>query len=140
MTRRLRTPPKPAPCGRSTDRPPLADLSLRIPARAGSAWDRQGESEVAAGVGPPMRHRQPGRGELAFDPLAAELGRDLGAQLLPGGEQNLQIKRGDRHHLLEPGAQPHLDPLLFGIPPPDAVEGVEIEVGPTRPAEHAEKL
>ena len=42
--------------------------------------------EVAGGIGPHVGDPQPGRGQLGTDALEAELGTDLGPQLLTGLE------------------------------------------------------
>src|SRR6266702_1484901 len=60
----------------------------------------QGQAEIAAGVGPEPYHPHPGGRELGFDVLAAELGRDLGAQLFPGRETDRQAEISDRDLLL----------------------------------------
>ncbi|OLT27471.1 hypothetical protein BJF83_02805 [Nocardiopsis sp. CNR-923] len=66
--------------------------------------------------------------ELPSQALAAELGGDLGAHLLTGGEVDGQVQVGDMDPLVDEGAQAHLDPLLFGVPQGDVAEGAGIEV------------
>src|SRR5438034_11161076 len=73
------------------------------------------EPEVAALVAPEVAKLQARRLQLPFDPLPAELGRDLGAHLLALCELDLEAKVHDGHRLAFQGAQPHLDPLVPGI-------------------------
>src|SRR3954463_5357689 len=100
----------------------------------------EGEPEVAVRIGPPVGHPQSCRGQLGLDPLAAELGRDLGTQVLPGGEGHLQLESPDRHHLLDARPQAHLDPFVLGVPERDVVERVEVEVGLELSVEHGQHV
>src|SRR3954447_15343177 len=64
------------------------DSAMRgnLPAAQVSVGHRQRQGEVVGRVGPPVHEPEAGGGELALDAFAAELGRDLGAHLLPGRE------------------------------------------------------
>src|ERR1700683_4034350 len=99
---------------------------------AGGLGERQ--AEVAAAIGPEPHHPHAGGGQLGLDPLAAELGRDLGAHFLPRGERDHQVEIVDRDLLRPLRAQPHLDPLVLRVPQRDVPEFIHVEVRVALPA------
>ena len=61
-----------------------------VPAPLGDAGEAEGV--VAGGVGEPAAQLEAGARVDGFEPLAAELGRDLGPHLLAGGEGDVEVE------------------------------------------------
>ena len=111
------------------------------PSTEPSATDAgQRERVVAGGVGEPAAHLQAGAGVDGLEPLAGELGRDLGPHLLAGGEGDLQVEAVDRDLLVGERAQADVHPLRLGVVAGDVLEGVEVEVGAELAVEHLEHV
>src|SRR5580698_8699017 len=130
------------PTGGETD---LARLAARARVRrhprdlpGGGFGERQ--AEVTVLIGPEPHHPHAGGGQLGLDPLAAELGRDLGAHFLPRGKRDHQVEIVDRDLLRTLGAQPHLDPLVLGVPERDVPEFIHVEVRVEFPVDHHEHV
>src|SRR5262245_27591956 len=99
-----RSSPRPPPRAASRARRGRAMVTPGCPAaRRGARWrpsaPGEGEREVVRGVGPPLDDLEAGGGELRRDPIAMELGADLGAQLLAGCEVDVETKALDVHLL-----------------------------------------
>ncbi len=87
-----------------------------------------------------MAQLQACRLQLPFDPLPAELGRDLGAHLLTLCELDLEAKVHDGHRLAFQGAQPHLDPLVLRVVDGHVGEALGVEAGSHLPVEHRQEV
>ncbi len=83
---------------------------------------------------------RPAAASSALDSGAAELGRHLGAHLLPGGEAHGEPDGGQVHGLVGQRAQPHLDPFVPRIPHRDVLELVGVEVGAELGVQHREDV
>src|SRR5580704_19419031 len=105
---------------------------------AGGLGERQ--AEVTVLIGPEPHHPHAGGGQLGLDPLAAELGRDLGAHFLPRGKRDHQVEIVDRDPLRTLRAQPHLDPLVLRVPQRDVPEFIHVEVRVELPVDHHEHV
>ena len=69
------------------------------------AGRREAQREVAGGVGPPLGRAEAGGGQLGLDPRPPELGADLGAHLLAGGELHLEVEGLDPHRAARAAAR-----------------------------------
>src|SRR5690625_3212836 len=108
--------------------------------RRHSSADRQHEGEVVVGVCPPVFGGETGRPELLGEPFAPELRGDLGEHFLALGEVHGQVDAAHAHRLVPARAQPHLDPLLFGVPPGHVVERAGVEVGAQFPVDDGQNV
>src|SRR5262245_58456756 len=100
----------------------------------------EGEGEVAGRVGPPGVEREAGGGELVFDPLPGELGAELGAHRLAGPDLDGEVEPADVDGLVTVGPEPHLDPLLVGVPVRHVGEAVRVEVSVEGAVHHVEHI
>src|SRR4249919_2472647 len=88
-------------------------------------WASQAERVVAGGVGEPAAHLQLGVGVDPLETLAGELGGDLGAHLLAGGEGDRHLQGVEPDRLLGERAQADVHARLFGVVAGDVLEGLE---------------
>ena len=84
--------------------------------------------------------RSPTRPVLAFQRLARELARDLGADLLARFEADVHLERVDAGAHLLTRPQPHLDPSLRFVVERDVLEPLRVEVGTEVRVDHVQQV
>jgi hypothetical protein len=119
------------PVGCRPDRRPARPARYRATASV-SAKRSSGSTQIARVEGRPR--------ELGDQAGGAELGRDLGVQLLPRRELDDQPEVAHRRRHRTHRAQPHLDPLPLGVPQRDVGERVDVEVGVQLAVEHVQDV
>src|SRR5215218_3824682 len=87
-----RTVASPRPEAPPTTSAPAFLMCMRRTLPSGS---RQRDREQPVRIGEQLLERQPGGGEVSFEPLIGELGADLGAQLLARLERHVEPERAD---------------------------------------------
>src|SRR2546426_11233527 len=76
---------------------PTPNRASSLRATSGRPGPPEGQGEAVLGVGPPGAGAEAGLVEFGLDALAAELGRHLGAQLLPLGELDIEADLRHQH-------------------------------------------
>ena len=119
---------------------PLPSICIGREPYARAARQRQREQLVGVGV-PRLAARGPAASKSALHARARELGADLGAQLLAGGEARPAGRgRAISTRARPPRAQAHLDPLVRAVEERDVLERLGVEVGVELAVDHVQHV